>query len=112
MIDPRTPYALLRAELPALDAIGTRAAAILRESGVTLLVDARVEGAVMVTVRDEDRDWTVGARHVADAVTTVAARLGRSDVVRWVTDMREALRRADTMPAPAGGNDSSNEVTT
>lgn len=103
-MDPRTPYAHLRPQLPSLDAIGMRAAALLRESGVTVLVDARCAGAVCVTVRDTDGDWTVGAAHVADAVAAVAIRLGRTDVVRWVLAAREALAKAPTIPPPSAAS--------
>ena len=93
MIDPRPPHAL------ALDALGYRAAALLREGGARIEVETLGRAARCACVVDGET-LSATAEHALDAVRWVAERIGRTDVVRWIDAQRDALRRAETVRPP------------
>lgn len=96
----------MSASLAALDAIGFRACALLREHGVALAVRAGLHGeAAEVTVTDAESAWTCGATDLATAVQMAARRLGHADVVRWIDDALDALRRAPTLRPEGDGRE-------
>ena len=99
MIDPRSPAAL------AADALFAPAMRVAREIALTAGVDgvritartgfahveAHVEGVWSGALGDT----------LAEAVETLARRVGRADLADWIAAQRQDLRRADTIPAPA-----------
>lgn len=89
----------------ALDAIGLRACAALRERGVVLTARVGLHGeASAVHVRaplsSSGQPWGFDAGDLAVAAQCVAYRLGHLDVVDHVTRERAALQTADTIPPP------------
>ena len=89
----------------ALDAIGLRACAALRERGVVLTARVGLNGeASAVHVRaplsSSGQPWAFDAGDLAVAAQCVAHRLGHFDIVDQVTRERAALQTADTIPPP------------
>lgn len=92
--------------IAALDAIGFRACALLREHGVAMSVRVGLHGeAAEITIRDAAGPWTCGAWTLAEAVQMAAQRLDHADVVRWIDDARATLRRAPTLRPEGDGRE-------
>lgn len=109
ILDPRTPGALA---FDALTDIGGRALVqlcfALRDLRGACCEVGRAQATVGVKIGDEDWSRAIGTT-LADAVETLAESHGRPLIAAWIREQREALSRAETMPAPAH-NDSSNEM--
>lgn len=99
MIDPRTPAAL------AADALFASAMRAARELALTPCVEgvritARLGFAHVETRIEGEWSGAIGDT-LAEAVETLARRMGRADLADWIAGQRHDLRRADTIPAPA-----------
>lgn len=87
----------------ALDAIGLRACAALRERGVVLTATVGLRGEaseirVRAPLSTTGEPWGYGAGDLATAASCVAHRLGHTDVVAQIAAERRALQTADTIP--------------
>lgn len=100
----------MSASLAALDAIGLRACALLREHGVVLAATVGLHGEaseirVRAPLNTTGESWGYGAGDLATAAQMVAHRLGHADVVRWIDGALDALRRAPTLRPEGDGRE-------